>query len=178
MSDTAIWLLIAFAALMIYMFATADNEYVPVADRPKSREPKRQSINYYGWRGPFFVEDFTNFNAENNPKAEIVPNPEGGECAIPKYNTNVPGVAECHREAMCKCRIPTLTAEESWRNEYHNSVYRLGQCDAYDQTTNNNLSAPNNLKAAQMKSCMGDVFDPADKVSPWCYANAMKQCSF
>lgn len=173
-------LLVGLAALLVYLFATRDNDYIPIADRPQDLESKRQSINYYGWRGPMFVEDFTNFSGANNPKEQLVPvvrcgvTPDGkDDCDIPKYNRNVPGMLDRHQQASEQCQLPdTLTSEESWRNEYHNSVYRLGGPDGYRQVTNNNLSAPNNLKAAQMKSVMGDWFDPKDKISPWCYAQS------
>lgn len=182
-SSTAAVLLIAVGLLVIYLFSRRDaGDYVNIADRPKDWEPKRQSINYYGFRGPFFVEDFSNFNAQNNPKQDIAPtcmdsNCQGcKECDIPKYNKHTVGVLECHRNVSDCCRVDTLTAEQSWRNEYHNSSYRLGGPHGYDQVVNNNLSAPNNLKAAQMKSVMGDWFDPKDKISPWCYAESMKPC--
>ena len=57
---SAILILAAVAALLIYLFANADNEYVFIKDRPKEWIPKRKSINYYAWRGPMFVEDFAN----------------------------------------------------------------------------------------------------------------------
>jgi hypothetical protein len=140
-------------------------------------ESQRKSINYYAWKGPFFIEGFNNFHRENNPLEELVPGTESADgCTIPKYNTNNPDVLECHQSATENCLIPTLTSEDSWRNEYHNSQYRLGKADAFKQATNNNLSAPNNLKSAQMKSIMGDWFDPKDKVSPWCYAESLKTC--
>lgn len=261
-------ILVAAVALVVYMFANADNEYVRLRDRPKPWVPKRQSINYYAWKGPMFVEDFTDiamvglasgqekqqppfgpmgkaldgpasvchgssyaspvglptadcdqytpkdekcsscpenssefvqgsqppncacrntienfgsFEGENNPKAEIVPT--CGACEIPKYNGCVEGAGKCHAFAMDKCRIPTLTAEDGWYNEYWNSQYRmqgpdkkLGTPGNYAQVTNNNLDAPNNLKSAQMRSIMGDWFCPKDKVSPYCYANTWKQC--
>ena len=228
------WILAATAALLIYIFAKADDEYVFIQDRPKPWVPKRKSINYYAWRGPFFVEDFAGgvgqvaesnakeqnkgqfgkelggitfssskwdagiFNASvegmetfqdlegaNNPKAEIVPT--CGKCEIPKYNTTVKGAAQCHRIAKDQCRVPTLPSEEGWRHEYWNSQYRmegpteglsakLGGPGNFSQVTNNNLSAPNNLKSAQMRSIMGDWFDPRDKVSPWCYAEMYNKC--
>lgn len=235
-------ILIAAVALVVYMFATADNQYVMLKDRPKPWVPKRKSINYYAWRGPFFVEDFHggagntseaanspqntadcnqynpddstalavscpcnssgfsndacvnsyvatgaakehfgNFSGENNPKAEIVPT--CGACEVPKYNTHVRGARECHVAAKKGCRIPTLTAEQGWYNEYWNSTYRmegpdrkLGTPGNYAQITNNNLDAPNNLESAQMRSWMGDWFCPRDKVSPYCYANKYRQC--
>jgi|JI10StandDraft_1071094.scaffolds.fasta_scaffold105935_4 hypothetical protein len=172
--------LIVVGGLIIYLFTRRDSgEYVKVADREANRwEPKRQSINYYAFRGPFFVEDFTNFNAENNPKQDIAPTSDcpPNECDIPKYNKHTMGVLDCHQDVSKCCTVDTLTAEQSWRNEYHNSPYRLGGPDGYSQAVNNNLSAPNNLKAAQMKSVMGDWFDPKDKISPWCYAESMKPC--
>lgn len=230
------------AALLVYLFAKADDEYVFLKDRPKEWVPKRQSINYYAWRGPFFVEDFAggvgaqadanareqfkgqfgevkdgiqftstqwdagiantsvegmsgypadraqgyehfqDFEGANNPKAEIVPT--CGGCEIPKYNRTVKGAAQCHRIAKDQCRVPTLPSEEGWRHEYWNSQYKMkgpedgpmGGPGNYAQTVNNNLSAPNNLKSAQMRSIMGDWFHPRDKVSPWCYAEMYERC--
>jgi hypothetical protein len=131
--SAAFFLLTLLAALLIYLYATPNYVEAPSEITPSARE----SINYYGFRGPMFLENF---------KVDDIKG----------------------------CQIPTLTAEGSWRNEYHNAVYRLGGPDAFRQVTNNNLSAPNNLKAAQMKSVMGDYFDPADKISPWCYATSAK----
>lgn len=179
MSDfsTSSVLVVGLILLMVYLFATNDNQYVMLADRPKPWESKRQSINYYAWKGPMFVEDFGNFRGENNPLNEVTPT--GACCDIPKYNKNVAGALECNEYALGSCRIPTQTAEESWRNEYHNSPYNLSRNPKknYNQITNNNLSAANNLKSAQMRSIMGDWFDPKDKVSPWCYAEMYGHCS-
>ena len=224
--SAAIWILAVAAALMVYMFANGDNEYVFHQDRPKAWVPKRKSINYYAWRGPMFAEDFAGgnmaevnaihqtkgqfgptqpfsstsydagisnasvegfqaFEGANNPKAEIVPT--CGGCEIPKYNATVKGAKRCHQVAKNQCRVPTLTAEDGWRHEYWNSQYRmegptegisakLGGPGSFSQVVNNNLSAPNNLKGAQMRSVMGDWFHPRDKVSPWCYAETYKQC--
>ena len=163
-----------FSVLIVYMFATKDSPYVPINERPIPDEPKRKSINKYAWRGPMFVEEFGTFSGVNNPKEEVVPTPS--KCEIPKYNASVPGVRGCHEEALGHCMIGPMTAEGSWRHEYHNAPYKLGQCNAFDQVTNNNLSAPNNLKSAQLKGVMGDWFG-CDKVSPWCYATHMNKCA-
>jgi hypothetical protein len=179
------FVIIAVVALVVYLFATADNQYIFQRDRPKPWESKRQSINYYAWRGPMFVEDFGNFEGDNNPKAEIVPTCHS--CAIPTYNTSVPEAKKCNRYAMDQCRIKTQTAEDGWRHEYWNSQHKmegpsdglakkLGGPGSFKQVTNNNLSAPNNLAAAQMRSRMGDWFDDCDKVSPWCYALEYNRC--
>ena len=169
--------LIAFLVLLVYLFATSDNQYVMLADRPKQWESKRQSINNYAWKGPMFVEDFRNFTGDNNPLNEVTPT--GASCDIPKYNKNVPGALECHKYAVDKCHVPSQTSEDGWRNEYHNAPYNLSQHheSKFKQITNNNLSAPNNLKSAQMRSIMGDWFDPYDKVSPWCYTELIGQCT-
>lgn len=179
MSDfaTSSVLVVGLILLMVYLFATNDNQYVMIADRPKPWESQRQSINNYAWRGPMFVEDFRNFTGDNNPLNEVTPT--GACCKVPKYNKNVDGALECNELALNSCRIPTLTAEESWRNEYHNSPYNLSRNPKknFSQITNNNLSAANNLKSAQMRSVMGDWFDPKDKISPWCYAETYDNCS-
>ena len=180
--DASITIFVGLFALIVYLFANADNEYIFLRDRPQPWEPKRKSINYYAWRGPMFVEDFQDFEGENNPKQEIVPT--CGSCTIPKYNHNGANACEetaCHRWARDQCRIRTQTAEDGWRHEYWNSTYRMRPPTKNDpgnfaQVTNNNLDAPNNLVSAQMRSWMGDWFDPRDKVSPWCYANNLKDC--
>lgn len=173
-------IVVALVALMVYMFATADNQYIFLRDRPTPWESKRQSINYYAWRGPMFTEDFGNFEGANNPKEELVPSCH--VCEIPKYNATMPGVKQCHRLAMNQCRVRTQTAEQGWKHEYWNSPHRIhpnlpGSPDNFAQVTNNNLDAPNNLPSAQMRSWMGDWFDDCDKVSPWCYATTYKQCT-
>lgn len=195
----AVLILIGTALLMLYIFAKSDNEYIFIRDRPKEWAPKRQSINYYAWQGPMFVEDFsgadsslpqkenfTNFQCpDNNPKEEIVPT--CGACEIPKYNTTVKGAAKCHQFAMNQCRVRTQTAEKGYKHEYWNSQHKmegpsdglskkLGGAGNFRQTTNNNLSAPNNLPSAQMRSWMGDWFNDCDKVSPWCYTETYNKC--
>lgn len=50
-------ILLVLVALLVYIYARQDVIFVPFADRPKPRVAKRQSINYYGHRGAFFVED-------------------------------------------------------------------------------------------------------------------------
>lgn len=174
-------LVVLLVCLVVYMFATADNQYVFLKDRPKPWESKRQSINYYAWRGPMFVEDFRNFESgPNNPKDEIVPTCHS--CEIPKYNATVPKAKKCHRYAMNQCRVRSQTAEKGWRHEYWNSPHKmtepsvLGGPGNFAQVTNNNLDVPNNLPSAQMRSWMGDWFNDCDKVSPWCYAETYKQC--
>ncbi len=188
-------IIIAFAALMIYMFATADNPYIFLRDRPQPWESKRKSINYYAWRGPMFVEDFRNFEGDNNPMDEIVPSCHC--CQIPHYNMTVPKSKQCHTFARNQCRVRTQTAEKGWKHEYWNSAHRIhpnsdddpidgmslhsekckmGGVGNFAQVTNNNLDAPNNLPSAQMRSWMGDWFNDCEKISPWCYAETYKKC--
>lgn len=195
MSSTAALVIIAVSALVIYMFATKDNQYVFIRDRPVQPPSKRQSINYYAWQGPFFVENsmplegtvenFNNFSGSNNPKNEVVPTCH--PCEIPKYNMNNPKAKKCHKFAMNQCRVRTQTSEMGWKNEYWNSQHRmegpsdglsrkLGGPGNFAQTTNNNLDFPNNLPSAQMRSVMGDWFADEDKVSPFCYAETYKAC--
>ena len=56
--EKEIILLIAVMTLLIYLFATKDNPYVPINEREKPWRSKRRVINYYGWKGPMFIEDF------------------------------------------------------------------------------------------------------------------------
>lgn len=129
------------AAVVVYLFATADAPYAWKRDEPADWRAKRQSINYYAWRGPMFTEDFA------------------GATGIPKT------------EGARGCVVPVQTSEEGWRHEYHNCAYRLGRPDGYRQCTNNNRCPPNDLKSVQMRSVMGDWFDPRDRISPWCHAS-------
>ncbi len=43
---------------------TRDGEYVPISERPKRKTFNRDVINYYGWKGPFFVDDFAKFEED------------------------------------------------------------------------------------------------------------------
>ncbi len=184
-------ILIGATLFVVYLFSKSDDEYVFLRDRPKEWTPKRKSINYYAWQGPLFVEDFSgkegfgNFQGANNPKEEIVPT--CGACEIPKYNKTVKGADECHKFAMNQCRVQTQTSEKGYKHEYWNSQHKmegptdglskkLGGAGNYSQTTNNNLSYPNNLPSAQMRSVMGDWFGDHDKVSPVCYAQTYEKC--
>lgn len=51
-------LLLAVSGLLLYLLATKDNEYIPIRDRPQSLVTRRNVINYYGWKGPMFIDDF------------------------------------------------------------------------------------------------------------------------
>jgi len=174
-------LLIAVSALVIYLFATKDTVYVPLREKPQPTKSKKNVINYYAWKGPFFTEDFQNFQPPNNRLNELVPTGKTC-CEIPKYNMHNEDVKECHRYASDYCRIPSLTAENCWRNEWWNCTYRMrppnpktGDPGNYAQCTNNNLDTPNNLKS-QCHPYFMDYSHPRDKISPKCYANTMKAC--
>jgi len=203
--EKEIILVIITSALLIYLFATKDNPYVPINERPKPWKSKRRVINYYGWKGPMFIEDFSNFTTDN-PYNETVPvsrpnpyiNPhDSSGCVVPKYNTNNEVMKYCHRAARDKCRTPTLTSEQDWYNEYHNSTYkmtgpsdkgslcrspnwRLGDPGNFRQATNNNLDAPNNLKCGGAEgSARGrnkEFCAPRDRVSPVCYTENLNMC--
>jgi hypothetical protein len=135
-------LLLAVSSLLIYLIATKDNEYIPIADRPKPEVIRRNVINYWGWKGPMFIDDFNgeigecnNCNVDpDNPYQENVPvsrpnpylNPSHSKgCVVPKYNTGNEKMKYCHRAARDKCRVNTLTSEEDWYNEYWNSTYKM-----------------------------------------------------
>ena len=213
--EKEIILIIAVSALLIYLFATKDNPYVPINERPKPWKSKRRVINYYGWKGPMFIEDFdggcnpkcvSNTLEQENPLMENVPvsrpnpyinSPGSKPCVVPKYNTNNKAMKYCHRVARDKCRTPTLTSEQDWYNEYHNSTYkmtgpkdegslcrppnwRLGDPGNYRQATNNNLDAPSNLKCGGAEgSARGrnkEFCAPKDRVSPVCYVRSLNDC--
>jgi hypothetical protein len=226
--EKEVLLLITASAFLIYLFATQDGEYVPIAERPQRQTFGRNVINYYGWKGPFFIDDFaefeqaainevedrkmkplgsdeytetfTNFGLIENPYQEVVPvkrpnfyiSKDGKGCVVPKYNKNNKDMKRCHRLAKYQCRVPTYTSEHGWRNEYWNSTYKMqgpsdkgslcsppnwcnGDPGNYRQATNNNLDFPNNLKCNARSRYM-DYCEPRDKVSPFCYATAMKMC--
>lgn len=140
--EKEIILIIGVMCLIVYLFATKDNPYIPINERPQPVKSKKSVINYYGWKGPMFVEDF-NGNAkpcckqtleQENPLMENVPvsrpnpylNPPNSEpCDVPKYNNNNEVMKYCHRAAANKCRQRTLTSAEDWANEYHNSTYKM-----------------------------------------------------
>jgi hypothetical protein len=64
MYEKEIILLIAASALVIYLTVTQDGEYVPIAERPRRKTFGRNVINYYGWKGPFFIDDFNKFEED------------------------------------------------------------------------------------------------------------------
>lgn len=230
--ETEILLLIVVSALVIYLIVT--QEYVPIRERPQRKTFGRDVINYYGWKGPFFIDDFAKFESDakaavderraiplgqvetfgnffgpNNPLDEIVPvqrpNPyllrsSKDECApkdacvFPKYNTNNEKVKKCHALSKKMCMVPTYNSEDSWRNEYWNSIYKMrgpsgadgsvecrspdwskGDAGNYLQMTNNNLDISNNLKCQSRGRDM-DYCACEDKVSPVCYAMKMSEC--
>ena len=143
--EKEILLVLAVIALVIYLFATKDNPYVPINERPQVWKSDRKVINYYGWKGPMFIEDFHNFSKDFHNFSEKT-----------KHNTSSK-MKYCHRMAKNKCRVPTLTSEQDWRNEYWNSTYKmtgpsdqgslckppnwkLGDPGNFRQATNNHLS--------------------------------------
>lgn len=69
MYEKEILILIAASALVIYLTVTQDGEYVPIKERPKRKTFARNVINYYGWRGPFFIDDFAKFE---NDAMEVI----------------------------------------------------------------------------------------------------------
>lgn len=197
--EKEIILLIAVITLIIYLFATKDYPYVPIKDRINGggyQQSKRRVINYYGWKGPMFIEDFTSENPYQETVPVSRPNPyltphESKGCTVPKYNKS-DKMKYCHRAAKNKCRVPTLTSEQDWYNEYWNSTYMMtgpsdegslckgpqwsiGDPGNYRQATNNNLDFPMNLKC-QARSTNKDFCHPRDKVSPKCYASSIKEC--
>jgi len=85
---SAILILAAVAALLVYLFANADNEYVFIKDRPKEWVPKRKSINYYAWRGPMFVEDFANGESSTSSTDEFAGSFTGGHAEVNAKDQN------------------------------------------------------------------------------------------
>ena len=64
MYEREIILLVVVSALVIYLTITKDGEYVPIAERPQRKTFGRNVINYYGWKGPFFIDDFAKFEED------------------------------------------------------------------------------------------------------------------
>lgn len=184
MFESEIILVVLTSALIVYLFATQDNPYVPINERPPIWTTNKNVINYYGWKGPMFIEDFTNFTRDN-PFKEVVPVSR----KISLYNrpiiTRPPDknkYHKCHIESITKCRTPTLTSEKDWKNEIWNTIYKMtppnwtrGYPGNYLQATNNNISIPKNLKCVS-KSINKDYCKPEDKISPKCYATKMYKC--
>lgn len=175
-------------ALIIWLLITKDDNWVPLSQRPQEKKSKKSVINYYAWKGPMFVEDFTNFTCDN-PNKEIVPVSRN---IIKQQNITKEQQQKCHEVAMNNCNVDTLTAEQDWREEYWNSTYKMtGPSDKGDlcrkpdwskgdpgnflQATNNNLDAPNNL-TCQARSINKDYCDTRDKVSPYCYKKTYEKC--
>ena len=199
MYEKEIVLLLCVSGLVIYLLATKDNEYIPIKEREPEWKSNRNVINYWGWRGPMFIDDFTNFTTDN-PYRENVPvsrpNPYLVESipsgTVPMFDSDNDAKRKCHRMAKAKCVTDVLTSENDFRNEYHNSTYwmrgpsdkgslchkpdwSVGDPGNFRQATNNNLDAPNNL-TCQGRSVMGDYCDCDDKVSPQCYVKEMEKC--
>ena len=65
-STVAFLLLFSVFGLLLYLFATKDDPFIPSHLIPKKGRTKSGIINWYAWRGPMFVEDFDGgSNGEN-----------------------------------------------------------------------------------------------------------------
>ena len=60
-----VYLLLSAILFIVYIFATKDNPYIPIAKRPKPLGSKREIINWYAWKGPMFIEDFKGQSSES-----------------------------------------------------------------------------------------------------------------
>lgn len=56
--NVSILLLLLTFALLMYLFATKDNPFIPQKLTPSKPPSKQGVINWFAWRGPMFVEDF------------------------------------------------------------------------------------------------------------------------
>lgn len=177
------WLLIGIVLLVLYMFATKDNPYIRIRDRPQPILSKRKVINWYAWRGPFFMEDFTGDGLTDdlyNKKRELVPTNK--KCTIPKYNSKNGPAIKCHQRAKALCKVGDLNSEDWWRNEYQNCSYKMrgpnwatGDWGNYRQCTNNNLSEPKNLQCqCQGRTC--ETCNPIQRLSQVCYVKQYRDC--
>jgi len=68
MNVTVFLLLLAVFLLMVYLFATKDNPFIPNILKVRDTTSKQDVINWWGWRGPMFTEDFavTSTTADND----------------------------------------------------------------------------------------------------------------
>lgn len=206
MYEKEILLLLCVSALIIYLLATKDNEYIPINEREPQWKSNRNVINYHSWRGPMFIDDFTNFTSDNTYQETVPvsrPNPYllapssivGGKvkgCVVPSYNIGNEAMKQCHREAKAKCVTDVLTSEGDFRNEYHNSTYWMrGPSDkgtlcrkpdwSAGDPGNYRQATNNNLDApnnltCQGRSIMGDYCACDDKVAPQCYVKELNKC--
>lgn len=160
------------SSFLIYLLATKDDNWVPFRERPSETKSKKSVINYHAWRGPMFIEDFTNFTSDN-PNEENVPvlhpiteTTQSSYDIQDQYLGDIVGLElqkdpnrtkqlekklKCHRKAMGQCRTDTLTAEEDWRNEHWNSPYWMrGPSDKGDlcHAPNWRKNDPGNFKQA------------------------------
>lgn len=62
MNTMVFLLLLLLFALLIYLFATKDNPFIPNSLKPRAITSKQEVINWWGFRGPMFTEDFANTN--------------------------------------------------------------------------------------------------------------------
>lgn len=200
-----VYLLVAVILFVVYIFATNDDPYIPIAKREKKIGSKRKIINWYSWRGPMFIEDFTNSDFEGSDRScayksdknlnftcgEEYPGIIGtGDqvCNVDKchkhqkYNQDF---LECSEIAMFKSRTPpsTLTSADSWDNDYHNDTHRMrppnpitGDLGNFKQVTNNNLDAPNQIKCVNKGRWDGDTCSPEHLVSKVCYKAQLDKC--
>lgn len=176
---------------MVYLFANKDNLYVPIDRRPQPYQTKRKIINWFAWKGPMFVEDFIGNgdfigNRENFNNHMLPSDPKscsGKRALCNKDKEWLCDHHDCNKVSMESCRVPSLTSEHAWRNEYHNSSYWMrgpnpitGDLGNYKQTTNNNLDTPNQLKCAGLGRWDMETCSPKSRVSPVCYKLNYNQC--
>ena len=143
-------ILITTFALILYLFATRDNPFIPEELKEKPYKSKEEIINWYAWRGPMFREDFGNIGNKPGYYANAMPYEtfestddveNFGNYTLPSDPSSCAGVKDackrktkfykdhqcCHEEAYKECgRYPDLeTSEDSYRNEYHNCSFRM-----------------------------------------------------
>jgi hypothetical protein len=69
-------LIVLTVALLLYLFATRNAPYVNIRDRDQPIKSKKKIVNWFGFRGPFFIEDFAGDvkvknHSEINPISQI-----------------------------------------------------------------------------------------------------------
>lgn len=147
--------------LLVYIFANKDNPYIPLARREQPYQSKRQIINWFGFKGPMFVEGFADF--------------------LPPQMSPDPYYNDCNQLGFDKCKVNPLTSEISWRNQYYNYPYRMkgptcNDLGNFAQTTNNNLDSPNHLKCVMNGRWGLETCRDEDRISPACYQQKYNVC--
>lgn len=85
-----VYLLVVAILFVAYMFATHDDPYIPINQRPKPYTSKRQLISWFAFRGPMFIEDFEcTHSAQTSQKNKCLSCDARNKSTDAKYNDNI-----------------------------------------------------------------------------------------